>query len=300
MSSNISRDEFIQDVVGGGHATPQGEADPSSSSITYDGPGSATPTQSADPEPSPRIRKHASWSAFRFRKIQSDQPMARLPTSKELLGILPLDEKMRDLSPVVDTERPPAYKPLIRRYSAPKRTAEEQEPPPYTAPEHPPSVFSRPRVLVLRKLAPETTGRDIIEALVEAADAGKLPRRASRLSDVRVMARFGLNTAIAARLEFMHPEGAKRLHELVARGGFKVRDTVPFASLVETAAAAKEASDHAIGAASPGEDRREILTSFAKRKLRNKTWEGFAIDDWNNERMDMPYESRWHGGRDRP
>ncbi|KUI69652.1 hypothetical protein VM1G_05157 [Cytospora mali] len=276
MSSNISRDEFIQDVIGGGHETPQGEADPSPSSTTDDGPVSATPTQSADPEPLPRIIKHASWSPFRFRKIQSGQPpifheTIQRPTISEQLGRLPLDEKMRNLSPVVDTERPPVYKRLIRRYSAPKRTTEEQEPPPYTAPEHPPSVFSRPRVLVLRRLAPETTGRDIIEALVEAADAGKLPRRASRLSDVRVMSRFGLQTAIAARLEFMHPEGAKNLHELVVRGGFRVRDTVPFASLIEAAAATREASDHAIGAASPGEDRREILSSFAKRKLVRRT-----------------------------
>ncbi|ROW08380.1 hypothetical protein VMCG_03096 [Cytospora schulzeri] len=267
----MSADEFVQQFLQESQENQKSDSDHPPSSSALDDPGS-TPTQSAESQlsPSTEIRWIASTKSFRKGEVDLTRNSIGKPESKEEDS----EELVRRIPPVEPPMRNgqakfPVPGPLIHKYivgqtkfsSKSRHDAVNWE-------EKPSAIFSRPRVVFLQELPPDTTGGDIIETLEKAADAGKLPQRAWRIAHLRFEPRFGNDKSAAAKVEFLHPQGARAVHELVKMGDFQVRGAMPTSSLIRGPATPKDApGDSGLGARVSDQDRRDYFTSPARRPL---------------------------------
>lgn len=168
---------------------------------------------------------------------------------------------------------------LIRKYTIVDKKGSAAAKPPapaHTWSETPETVFSRPRVVLLENLPPETQAGDIIQAISQATEASNISRRADRISDVRVLPRPGDEYGVAAEVEFLHPYGARGVHDLAKKGKILVRGAAPSASLIQATTAPKLSGDSGIGALRPAQDREEYFLSPSQRKIVRRTRRGYS------------------------
>ncbi|ROW13439.1 hypothetical protein VPNG_04409 [Cytospora leucostoma] len=274
MSSHVRTEDFIKEVVSGSNGSQQGENRPSLSS-NKDSPGSV-PTTPAEAQPPPgTVRRLVANRAF--RKIKVDMPGP------------PVEPQGQDTDETVDRraslDKPLVYNTplrfpgtashdLIRKYTiGDKKGTNAAKPsgPAHTWSETPETVFSRPRIVVLQNLPLETQAGDIIQAINEATEAANISHQADRISDVRVLPRPEDEDVVVAEVEFLHPYGARSVHDLVEKGKILVRGAAPCASLIQAISTPKLSGDFGIGAVRPAQDREEYFASPSQRKIVRRT-----------------------------
>jgi hypothetical protein len=258
--------------------SPQGKTDPSSSSSTHVDPDQ-TQTQSAELRPPPPVSiKKVPVTFRRHRTVPVDRPSWEPPsneTTEQLVRrIRPADPLVQKIPDSLIRKFPASKKdPLVRKLSESlirkfPVSGENYSNLRQQGIDKPSAVFSRPRVVVLRNLPPETAGGDIIEALEKAVDSKRLPHRAWRVADVRVEPGSGNDKLSAASVIFLHPDGARAVHDLVGLGYFQVRGVAPTSSLLQTAATPKLSGDVALGVPGSKKDRREYFASVHRKVVR--------------------------------
>lgn len=277
-SSSLSPDEFASKIVDESQESPQGKTDSSSHSSTHVDPNS-TQTQSAEPRPPPSVSIKKVPVTFRKpRTVPVDRPSWEPPrneaTEQLVRRVRPADPLVQKIPDSLIRKFPASEKdPLLRKISESlirkfPVSGENYSNARQLGIDKPSAVFSRPRVVVLRNLPPETAGRDIIEALEKAVDSKRLPHRAWRVADVRVEPGSGDDKLSTARVIFLHPDGARAVHDLVSLGYFQVRGVAPTSSLLQTAATPKVSGDVALGAPGSNKDRREYFASVHRKIVR--------------------------------
>lgn len=273
QSSNLSADEFIKQVVKEKQENPQDGTDPSSSSTTHVDPG-PTPTQSAKPKPSPSIK--IKKIAVRFRTCRNvgvensiEEPQ-RNEAGKQLVRARPAEPLARNF-PVSDDEDSESGKGTAHQWNNRSLVRKIPDSLMRKFPISGKKNLSRPRIVVLRDLPPGTTAGDIIQALERAVDSNRLPYRAWRMADVQAEPRSGEDDEFSARLEFLHPDGARAVHDLVNIGHLQVRGVVPTSSLARNEATPKLSGDSGLGIKGSGQDRRRYFASPVKQKIVRRT-----------------------------
>lgn len=280
----------------GSKENPQNKKEPSSSPHIQDHSGSSpTSTQAAGLESSPsmritKIRPHMSFRkhvvdvtsnsnpSIKIRRIRSrisfrkktvdltlnaiEQPQRKADTVLELVRRFP---EIKHLEPKTEA-RHPVPEPLIRKYGVARKRGFVAK-----GGELPPAIFSRPHIVVLQQLPPETTGTDIVQALEEAVETNRMPHWARRLANVRVEPTFGDRKLTAARIEFLHPDGAEAVRSLVRNGLLQVRGVMPTASLLRDKANSKFTNDTGIGIMASRQERENYFISPIQRKIVRRT-----------------------------
>ncbi|POS75273.1 hypothetical protein DHEL01_v206330 [Diaporthe helianthi] len=227
-AENTSADEFVKQVVGTANrpGTRNGEDKKLSSNKVRKVvvPGSVVRRVKLDsvvrkvlvPPPRPRDEEAKRLSSGTFRKVQSGG-QAEEPSS------------IVERSPPTQSKDTKAASFLIRRHVV--SSARPWKLPAKMWPAQPAAVFPRRRVLTIYKLPLETTIRDIILAIDNAARQRKVTRGEALTKDIVLKSSLGDSTTIDAVVDFRHPDGAKNFHVLARKGEFKVRGAVPEVSL---------------------------------------------------------------------
>lgn len=272
-SSNISRDDFIEQAIRGSRENTQNEREPSSSPSTDDDSSTA---QTAVFGSSPSIKSRKKTKTFRIRKLEVDptsyprqRPQIQQPQIQEPRIQKASEGLVRKVSVdglrVRKTDsktRQSEYGLLIRKYSLGNtKGSKGRRSAAFARDDEPPTVLSRPRIVVLQQLRSETTTGDIVKAIERAVDENRLPNKACRLAGVREEPRIGNEEPAAFRVEFLHPDGANALHYLVKKGHFQIGELIPTASLLQDEESLKYASDTGIGMMASREEREEYFAS---------------------------------------
>lgn len=250
-------------VVGEKPKSLQHDTNPPPSSSKHNSPGS-TPAKPVEANSPPSIvRKVKIDPAIRIAAFDP----ASTPTdrSQQQEAGTVLDPLIRKFPYSKEGDLSDA--PLIRKYKVaakPWKTAAERWD------GKPPAVFSRPRIVHLQRLPPGTKTGDIIQAMANAAEEGKLSQRADRIADIRVIPRFGDDKFLAARIEFLHPDSARTVDTLVRQGHLQIRGENPVSSLIQSTAMPKLYSEFGLGATSD-EDRRANFSRPDRARIVRRT-----------------------------
>lgn len=140
-------------------------------------------------------------------------------------------------------------------------------------PEKPLSVFSRPRVLNLRRLPLATTTKDIVLSISDVCREHRVDGRSTLIEDIVIRSRSDTSEKVDAVVHFRHPDGAQSLHRLAVQGKFKVRDVVPEVSLEDPKDPSEipQPSEDKIIAQLSKQNRREYFESPELRKVVRRT-----------------------------
>ncbi|KAI3395025.1 hypothetical protein diail_1848 [Diaporthe ilicicola] len=245
-TSNITREDFIEQVVGPGTG-PQGKGDKTKKSPSAH--------QNRD---SPTRKRSRKRSSNLFRKVpvvdtdpspqgRGDQTdtsslvyLARRPDNVVPFSVVrkvrtePSVHAERALSEARGAQADPSStlmggvqegsQTLIRKHEIHK---ERWKIPATMWPGKPPNVFSPGRVLYLKRLPAGTTREDIISSIGDTVHGLDFIHRSVRIADVSIKSRLDNTEQVDATVTFVHPDGAQSFYELVSQGQVKVRGVAP-------------------------------------------------------------------------
>lgn len=222
------------------------------------------------PSDGPLIRKHLLGPNYFRPEDHAEQSMLPLdPVNTKFLPRRPCRILRHPVGPRRDILKDGRL-PIRNYYDPRKPDMKKQEVLGFSA--HPKSVLRRCRSVLLQDLPLNTQAKDIIRAIHQAVvEEGKLSDRADQIEDVQIRPKVDDPNRLAATINFWHPDGAQTVHDLVAKGAFRVNGEVLVASFVEGVPRRLPTSNTPIGAVGQREDRVAYFNSPEERKIARRT-----------------------------